>query len=48
MSENIVNVQYQATGASTQTNEMGMREMQAKAYAFRNAQWEFRKFYVQS
>ena len=39
MSENIVNVQYQTTGASTRTNEMGMREMQAKAYASRNAQY---------
>ena len=39
MSENIVNIQYQTTGASTRTNEMGMREMQAKAYASRNAQY---------
>lgn len=39
MPENIVNVQYGATGASTRTNEMGMREMQAKAYASRNAQY---------
>ena len=39
MSENIVNVHYQATGASTRTNEMGMREMQAKAYAYRCAQY---------
>ena len=39
MSENIVNVQYQTTGASTRTNAMGMREMQAKAYAYRNAQY---------
>ena len=39
MAENIVHVQYQTTGASTRTNEMGMREMQAKAYASRNAQY---------
>lgn len=39
MSENIVNVQYEATGTSTCTNEMGMREMQAKAYVSRNAQY---------
>lgn len=39
MSENIVNVHYETTGASTRTNEMGMREMQAKAYASRNAQY---------
>lgn len=39
MDENIVNVQYQATGASTKTNSMGMREMQAKAYKVRNAQY---------
>lgn len=39
MAENIINVNYQATGQSTSTNEMGMREMQVKAYAARNAQY---------
>ncbi len=32
---NIVNVTYEQLGTSTQTNELGMREMQAKAYAHR-------------
>lgn len=35
-SNNIVNVTYEQLGTSTQTNELGMREMQAKAYAHRN------------
>ena len=39
MTENIIHVEYQATGASTSVNEMGMREMQARAYAARNAQY---------
>mgnify|MGYP004703808887 FL=1 len=39
MAENIIHVEYQATGASTSVNEMGMREMQARAYAARNAQY---------
>ncbi len=39
MAENIINVAYQATGNSTKTNSMGMREMQAKAYDARNAQY---------
>lgn len=39
MGENIINVEYQATGNSTKTNNMGMREMQEKAYAARNAQY---------
>ena len=39
MGENIINVQYEATGNSTMVNEMGMREMQARAYASRNAQY---------
>ena len=33
MTENIIQVEYQATGQTTSVNEMGMREMQAKAYA---------------
>ena len=32
----IVNIQYQQTGASSATNDLGMREMQAKAYEARN------------
>lgn len=32
----IVNIQYAQTGRSSATNELGMREMQAKAYAARN------------
>ncbi|MGM0408941.1 MAG: DEAD/DEAH box helicase, partial [Bacteroidota bacterium] len=35
----IVNVTYNQTGQSTQTNEMGMREMQARAYESRDAQY---------
>jgi len=33
---NIVNVTYEQLGTSTQTNELGMREMQAKAYSHRD------------
>ncbi|MEG1925644.1 MAG: DEAD/DEAH box helicase [Ruthenibacterium sp.] len=36
--ENIVNINYEATGRSTQVNELGMREMQARAYAARKSQ----------
>ena len=32
----IVNIRYQQTGASSATNALGMREMQAKAYEARN------------
>lgn len=39
MTENIVNIEYEATGKSTNTDALGMREMQAKAYAARNAQY---------
>jgi len=31
-SNNIVDIRYQQTGESSATNELGMREMQAKAY----------------
>lgn len=34
---NLVDVTYAQTGQSTSTNPMGMREMQACAYAERNA-----------
>jgi len=36
---NIVNVQYAQTGKSSQTNSMGMREMQQKAFQSRDAQY---------
>jgi superfamily II DNA or RNA helicase len=39
MAENIINIEYQATGESTKINDMGMREMQAKAYAARSSQY---------
>jgi hypothetical protein len=32
-SNNIVDIRYQQTGEASATNELGMREMQAKAYA---------------
>lgn len=35
-SNNIVDIRYQQTGEATSTNELGMREMQAKAYEARN------------
>jgi len=35
---NLVDVSYAQTGQSTATNNMGMREMQARAYEERNAQ----------
>lgn len=37
--DNIIDVHYQATGKSTMVNEMGMREMQARAYKSRAAQY---------
>lgn len=33
---NIVNIHYRQTGTSSSVNELGMREMQAKAYEARN------------
>lgn len=36
---NLVEVNYEQTGTSTQQNVMGMREMQARAYAYRNSQY---------
>ncbi|MCX4384211.1 MAG: ATP-dependent helicase [Clostridia bacterium] len=36
---NIIDIRYQATGKSTSVNEMGMREMQARAYKSRAAQY---------
>ncbi len=37
--ENIVEVKYEQTGQSTKTNNLGMREMQEKAYAYRSSQY---------
>lgn len=37
--ENIINVTYETTGQTTSVNEMGMRLMQARAYAARNSQY---------
>ena len=36
ISDNIVDIKYQQTGTSSNTNALGMREMQAKAYEARN------------
>lgn len=37
--QNIIQVNYSQTGQSTKTNQMGMRDMQARAYEFRDAQY---------
>lgn len=37
--ENIVEINYSATGESTKVDSMGMREMQARAFAARNSQY---------
>jgi len=37
--ENIVNINYAQTGKATNTNSLGMREMQAKAYEARAKQY---------
>lgn len=37
--DNIINVTYEANGKSTAVNSMGMREMQARAYNARHAQY---------
>jgi superfamily II DNA or RNA helicase len=39
MAENVINVEYQQTGTSKKNDELGMREMQARAYKARNAQY---------
>ena len=36
---NLVDVTYAQTGKSLSTNQMGMREMQARAFETRNAQY---------
>ncbi|MBL4711049.1 MAG: DEAD/DEAH box helicase family protein, partial [Gammaproteobacteria bacterium] len=36
---NLINVTYKKTGKSTKSNAQGMREMQAKAYEYRDAQY---------
>jgi superfamily II DNA or RNA helicase len=35
--ENVINISYEATGKSTQVDALGMREMQARAYAARKS-----------
>ena len=37
--ENLVEVSYHSTGNSTNTNDMGMRDMQARAFEKRNSQY---------
>lgn len=37
--ENIVDIKYEQTGQSTNTNELGMREMQAKVYDCKDKQY---------
>ena len=37
--QNLVEVKYHQTGASTKINEFGMREMQERAYNARDAQY---------
>ena len=39
MVENLVDVKYHATGKSTNTNEMGMREMQSRAFEKRASKY---------
>lgn len=36
---NLIDITYKQTGESTKTNEFGMREMQERAYEFRDAQY---------
>ena len=36
---NIIDVNYKQTGKSTKNNDMGMREIQARVYEARNAQY---------
>ena len=36
---NIIDVTYARSGESTKTNQYGMREMQEKAYAFRESKY---------
>ena len=38
---NLLHVEYGQTGQSASLNEMGMREMQARAFAERNSQYLF-------
>ena len=38
-SKNVVDVNYHRTGKSTNTNELGMREMQARVYQHRSSQY---------
>ena len=36
---NLVEVKYQQSGKSIETNELGMREMQARAYELRQSKY---------
>ena len=40
INDNIVDIKYQQTGKSSNTNELGMREMQAKAYEATTGIWQ--------
>lgn len=37
--KNVVEVKYHRTGQSTNINDLGMREMQARVYEHRNSQY---------
>ena len=37
--KNVVEVNYHQTGKSTNNDELGMREMQARVYQYRNSQY---------
>lgn len=39
INNNLIDIKYQQTGKSTNTNELGMRDMQAKVYEARNEQY---------
>ena len=41
--ENIIKINYAQTGKAYNTNELGMREIQAKAYELRAKQYIFLK-----
>lgn len=38
-SKQVVDISYHQTGKSTNTNELGMREMQARVYQHRNSRY---------
>ena len=39
MNDNIINIEYNQTGKSTVVDQLGMREMQSRAFSARNAQY---------